>query len=503
MMRRRLLLFLSANRLHAQLMAGGRIVTQQDFDNSHEGREKFAAFLQSAKLPAYLLVDLIEEDFRHEAIPHLSGRNRSALLKRKFEQYYRGTPFRHASLLQRHKTGRGDDEMLLSALTNPALITPWLDIIWAQQIPLAGIYSVPQVSAPLLGNNASDHLLLISLERAAGLRQSYFNKHRLQLSRLTPAHAMSSFQDAVAKEIGRTCQYLKSLSLLPEGKVLDVRIIGYRDDLAELQKKLPEVPDMRYDFAGLDEVATQLGVNCHFADSDASQIFLHVLADKPSKAHYANAGHTHHFTLWQLRNALDWMGRIVLVGSLLWGAANVVPNSSKVTAAESLKIQAQRTSDEAQKIARGLNGALAPAADMKAAVSIMQELGRYSADPQAILKPVSAVLGRFPQIELDNIDWRANATGPEAADAPAIAGPITGTGTIITIKASLQGFTNDYRAELSYLERFQRELGAAGYQVTMITKPLDVGTGGSITDRRETQEKALDFSLRLERKVPA
>jgi len=60
---RRLLLFLSADRLHAQLMANGKIATQKEFCNSPEGREDFAAFLQPVKSPAYLLVDFIEEDF--------------------------------------------------------------------------------------------------------------------------------------------------------------------------------------------------------------------------------------------------------------------------------------------------------------------------------------------------------------------------------------------------------------------------------------------------------
>jgi len=38
-----------------------------------------------------LLVDLIEEDFRQEAVPHLLGSKRTALLQRKLEQFYRGT----------------------------------------------------------------------------------------------------------------------------------------------------------------------------------------------------------------------------------------------------------------------------------------------------------------------------------------------------------------------------------------------------------------------------
>ncbi|MDO8811013.1 MAG: hypothetical protein Q7J38_03160 [Gallionella sp.] len=511
----RLLLFLSASRLHAQLMEGDRIASQQEFDNSHEGRQGFEAFLQPVKCPAYLLADLIEEDFRPETIPHLRGRSRSALMQRKFDQYYRGTPFHQATQLQRQKTGRRDDEILFSALTNPALITPWLDIMQAHKIPLAGIYSVPQVSASLVKNHASDHLLLVSWEMSAGLRQSYFNKRRLQISRLTPVHAVSSFQDAVSKELGRTCQYLKSLSLLPEGQSLDVCIMGHSDDLAELQEKLPPATDLRYEFADLDKVAAQLGIGCRFADSDASQIFMHELAAKPPKAHYANATHTHHFTLWRLRNALNRVSGAVLVGSLLWGAANVMLNNGNATEAESLKIQVQHVLNETQQITQGLNGAFhsarTSAEDMKASVSIMRKLDRYAPSPQAILKPISAVLDHFPKIELDNFDWRINATGSDTNDTAAVAGqiPVTGNNdtannaTTITLRANLHGFASDYRAALAYLDRFQRELSATGYRVTIVDKPLDIGSGGSIAGQRETQEKTLKFSLQLVRETPA
>lgn len=497
----RLLLFLSASQLHAQLMAGGKITVRHEFGNSNEGREAFTDFLQTAKCPAYLLVDLIEEDFRLETIPHLRGRNHRALLQRKFDQHYRGTPFRQATLLQRQKTGRHDDEMLFSALTNPALVTPWLEIMQTRNIPLAGIYSVPLVSTPLLGNNVPNHLLLISWEKSAGLRQSFFNNNRLQISRLTPPGTGASFQDTVAKELGRTCQYLKSLSLLPEGQNLDVRIIGHRDDLAELQSRLPVDADMRYDLADIEEIAGQIKLDFNFIDSDASQIFLHALAAKPPQTHYAQTVHTHHFTLWQLRNMLNRLSGAVLVGSLLWGTANLIPSNDTANASEALRIQTQLALNEAQQITRALPATHIPATDMKTSVSIMRKLDQYAYTPQAVLKPISMVLDHFPQIELDNFDWRMNGGGPDTNDAAVRTGQIPDTGTTITIKASLHGFAGNYRAALSYLDYFQRELDATGYQVTVINRPLDVSSGGTITDQREAPEKKLDFLLQLIRKT--
>lgn len=492
---KRLLLFLSANHLHAQIMERSKIVTQHGFPNSLAGQENFSGFLKVVKYPTYLLVDLIEEDFRHETVPHLFGRSRGALLERRFDQFYRGTPFRQATLLQRQKAGRRDDDMLFSALTNPSLIKPWMDILRAQQIPLAGIYSVPRISAPLVKDHPSEHLLLISWEKFSGLRQTYFSKHRLQFSRLTPINADLTFQEAVVKELARTFQYLKSLSLLPSGQTLDVRLLGHSHDLIELQMYLPRSADMRYDFVNLADVAKQLKIDYRFTDSDASQIFLHQLAARLPQTHYANTAHTHYFTLWQLRHALNLASVTLLFWMLLWSAANLWQSGNDAAEAGLLKEQAQRILSETQEITSAFPNTYASAADMKAGVSAMRKLKQYNSVPSGILHPISAALERHPQTELDHLAWQMSATEPAApntlADVPA---------QVITLKGRLSGFANDYRAALGYLERFQQNLSTMGYQVTVLTKPLDVSSGGSITDQRMVGEQKLEFSLKLARR---
>ena len=495
-MKHTLLLFLSADRLHAQVMGGGKILIQSDFTDTPEDREDFASFLQTAKCPAYLLTDLIAEAFRHETVPHLFGSNRSALMRRKFDQFYRGTPFHQATLLERQKTGRRDDDILFSALTNPALITPWLNIMLAQQIPLAGIYSVPQISAPLVKDHPANYLLLISWEKAAGLRQTYFSHHRLQISRLTPIHAELTFHNAVINEVARTYQYLKSLSLLPLGQTLDVRILCHRSDRAKLAtKELPTDADIRYEFADLAEIAAQFKINYHFPDSDASQIFLHQLAAHPPQTHYANASHTHYFTLWNLKRALNLGSAALLAVMLLWSAARLWQSGSNGTEAAHLTDQAQQTLNEAKKITLTFPNTYAPAADMKTGVSVMRKLELYFPPPLEILRPVSTTLDRHPQIELDELSWQISATEPVAsntlADVPA---------QVISLKGHLVNFANDYRSALNYLEHFQQGLIAQGYQVTVLSKPLDVSPSGSIADQRETRQNTLAFSLKISRR---
>ncbi len=491
-MKQALLLFLSANRLHAQLMENGKIGRQQDFTETPNGLEDFASFLETVNCPAYLLTDLIEEDFRHEIVPHLTGGNRTALLKRKFEQFYRGTPFHQATTLQRQKTGRRDVNMLFSALTNPALITPWLNVIQDRQIPLGGIYSVPQISTPLIKNHPSNHLLLISWEKFSGLRQTYFNKHNLQISRLTPIHSELTFQDAVIKELARTYQYLKSLSLLPAGQVLDVRILCHANDRGKLRSKLLDDANMRFDFADIEEVGKQLKIDYRFTDSDASQIFLYQLVASRPKANYASPEHIRYYTLRQLRLFLNWSAVVLLLASVSWAAATFWQSGAKASEADSLNIRAQRLARQVQEITRSFPATQAPATDMRASVSIMHKLHQYAPAPQIILQPISAALDRFPQIDLTELGWKSSATEPVASntrtDVPA---------QVVTLKARLQGFDNDYRAALAYLDDFQSELHTRGYQVTTVAKPLDTSPSGSLADQSQARNDTLTFTLKL------
>ncbi len=491
-MKRSLLLFLSVDHLHAQRMEGNAIAAQSAFPNTPEGRDKFAAFVEGVNYPSYLLTDLIEEDFRHEIIPHLVGSSRTALLMRKFEQFYRGTTYHQSTFLQRHKTGRRDDDMLFSALTNPALITPWVEVLSAKKIPLAGISSVPQISQPLVKNHPSKHLLLISWEKFSGLRQTYFSNHHLQISRLTPVHSEQAFHDSVVRELLRTYQYLKSLSLLPAGESLDVYVLCNASDRNELFNRLTVSVDMRYDFADINAVGKQLGIQEHITNSDATQIFLRQLAKNPPATHYAHAGHTFYYALWNLNRILRLAAGLLLAVALVWSLSNVWRSTSAVDGKKSLQLATQLTSAEAQKIVRSFPNTYAAATDMKSGVTVMRKLAQYGAEAEAVLQPISLTLNHYPKIEVDDLTWQASAAEPVApntqGDVPA---------QVVTLKGHLTDFASDYRAALNYLAQLQSDISAQGYQVTVLSKPFDASPSGSIVDQSDTPKSSLDFSLKI------
>jgi hypothetical protein len=100
-MSRKTLLFLSTDHFQAYTLEKGVLTNAQYFSDDADGREQFSKFLKKHSEPACLLTDMIEEDFRQEVVPHLTGSAQHALIQRKYEQYYRNTPFRLAHLRRR------------------------------------------------------------------------------------------------------------------------------------------------------------------------------------------------------------------------------------------------------------------------------------------------------------------------------------------------------------------------------------------------------------------
>ena len=483
------LLFLSADHFQAYVWDGGDLLDAQYFNNDANGRDQFSEFLKLHRHPTYLLVDVIEEDFRQETVPHLTGKNRHELIERKFEQYYRNTTFRQARVLHRQLEGRRDDEMLFSALTNPQRISPWLDTLLANHIPLIGIHSLPNTSLPLLKDINSDHVLLLSWEKHAGLRQTYFNQKRLHFSRLTPVGSSNSFSESVATETPRTQQYLKSLSLPPPGEVLDVYIVCHADDKQAIESQLEDTPDLHYFYLDIQTLGKSFKAKTIYPDSDATRLFLHLLATKPSVSHYANSTHTHFYLLWKIRWIFYGLAATAATLSMLWSGLSVLQGRDFLSETEPLLTQAAQLTREAEDLKRQFPVTTIPAADMKTAVALTRKLYNYTPLPEVILSGLSTVLDQYSRIHPNKIAWQMSA-----ADAP----PSQYPAQVITLDGELVDFGTDYRSALAYLDGFQLALTQQGYAVTAQKLPLDLSPKGSISGEIQAKsEKSAAFTLKL------
>lgn len=475
----KLLLLLSPNHLQVQLRRGQSILQEKNFSTAEQ--QNFALFLQAQNHPCYLLTDLIEEDFHLETIPYLRPSSNRALLQRKFSQLYKDTPFHLATVLQRQAHGRRDVEMLLSALTNPAAVQPWLDILYAAQIPLVGIYSIAQLSASLVSAQDAADILLVSYQKWAGLRQSYFKAGHLQFSRLTALPRDASFYEHQIKELLRTAHYLRRLNHLSAGQSLTVRLLCHADDITLLQQKIPEDSEIRYEFIPLNTLARSLNCNATFKDADASELFLHLLATHPPKTHYAQPQHTHYFKLRQVQKMLNAGSALALLLCAGWALNNAWGSLHDDSATAAMHERTHKMQRQTLQILQHLPHSTMPAADVKAAVLTMRQFKQSNPLPDAVLQPLSLVLNQFPDIQLDELTWQMNTT-----DTPH---------GILLCKGHLQNFTGNYRTALQLLEQFKTTLQQQGYSLDALTSPMPDSTAASLADAGNIE--LFDFAVKL------
>src|SRR5687768_14823207 len=146
----RLLICISAEQAAVAISRNGRLGRCRTFRNDEQGREIFDRFLAGMhNVPVHVMVDVVEEDYRFELLPHARGRDRSELIDRRLRQLYRNTPYCAAVLQGRDPGKRRDDQYLFIALINPELAENWLTQIRSHDLPVAGVHLLPVVAEPL------------------------------------------------------------------------------------------------------------------------------------------------------------------------------------------------------------------------------------------------------------------------------------------------------------------------------------------------------------------
>jgi len=104
----RRLFYFTGYRLSVLHWRGKQLVGTSSFEPTESGLEKFRSYLsQTENLSGKFLVDVIEEDFRNEKIPHVGSRDRNSVINRLIDRFYRSSKdYCYSEVIGREKSGR-------------------------------------------------------------------------------------------------------------------------------------------------------------------------------------------------------------------------------------------------------------------------------------------------------------------------------------------------------------------------------------------------------------
>jgi len=516
----RRLLFLSAHKAAIYHWNGNDLGSSYLFDVDEEGRAYFERYLnETTKLPTYILTDYFEEEYRQDTVPHVFGSDRQAILLRKKGRLFRDTPYFYSRVIGREEDGRKDDRILMTALTNPDLVRPWVTMLDNYKVPLAGVYSVPLFTESILKHleNPSDHLLIVTLQSLSGLRQTFFQDREFRISRLVqmPRYGTEPYAPYIRDEIEKIRRYLNSMRLITEEDPLEICFLLSGDLLDDLKKHHEDSALVRYEFYNIDELLKSVGSSQTITTPFSDKLFAHQLLKQKPRSYYASSRERRYFTMRTLRYTMIVSGVLLLLGSAVWSGFNLMEGLSYKQRSLIADNKARFYNQRYEMARERLPDIPVEPEDLKVAVELAHRLGDYKTSPLKIVQAVSAVTGRYPDIRLDEFRWTASVdpnldmSNPGASQAPP-AGKIgysnvsyKDTGydyyQIAHIKGHLEPFNGDFRKAIDQINAFTEELGNRDgiHDVSILSLPLDVSSNTSLSGNTGSDSREADFSIRV------
>ena len=394
------------------------LINSRDFLPNTDGFADFEYLLQqSIKMPARLLVDMIEEDFRRESIPHVNMFDRRNLIKRLIDKHYRDEPYVHAKVLDRSKLGRKDDRVILSALTNTALLAPWLERIDKYNARLAGIWSIPLLTDKLLRSvvNEDKHALIVSRQVRSALRNSYFRDGKLLLSRQAKFDKdmwdKDDFEGVIANLERGTIEiynFLLNQRIMEPTDYLNVYCILQEEQMDEARQLVNNTPEVHYTFFSIERLFANFGIQgCE--QHGAAALFSYLCTrTNPISDHYGTEEQKSTYYQYLVDKVIT---QATEIGSLVCITAAVILalNSLKLDQQqEILSLQTSTLQSEYNENYSTMATQLESAAAVQSAVELIGQLESGAAQaPHRFFSSLGSVFSQaeFANITLEDLGW--------------------------------------------------------------------------------------------------
>jgi hypothetical protein len=473
--------------------SGKALELEAKFAPGEAGVDAFRQFLRGRRGALFSIVaDVAGEDFHEDQIPFLRGADRDAVVRRRLAQRYRDTRLAAALSLGHVTTPeRRNERLLLASFTNTNQVTPWLDALEDSDARLAGVYSVPLLAPALaarLGVRAG-RCFIVTMHRA-GLRQCFVEDGKLRFARLERAvdlapQALATF---ARSETLRLAQYLATLRALPrEGAPVAVLVVAPRGQRAAFEQALASDARLAFTTVDAEQAARQVGVLDIPQGTGTEGLYIYLAAKKPPREQFASRDDRRRYFMWRLQRGIVAAGALGLAACTLYAGGKWLDSYDLRGRAAAQAREARAAADQYARITAAFPVTQTSTDNLKVAVVEFQRIAARSPLPESAFLHVSRVLEKFPQFEIDRINWSAGRPEGEAKPAAAPLDPAKPAAQgEVGVRLELSGRVNatqrdDYRGITAQVQRFAGALAASGYELARTQLPFDITSEGTLT----------------------
>lgn len=356
-----------------------------------------------------VLVDLMEEEYRLERLPHLKGSDRRALWSRKRRQLFRDEPLVSATVIGREKDGRRDDRVLFTVLRHTGPFRDWMEAMGSWKVTVRGIWSLPRLSAHWREYSLVDgmRLLVYRCSGRVALRQNYHSQGRLVFSRLSFV-AEESLETEGAQELERTWRYLGRLLGLDPGQGVDLQVWAPSFLSQKVYGLWEALPYFRPHCLEMEKIAAG---QC-WKEALESLALPSYAAWKLTRNVFIPAAHYRDPFLSQLERR-NWLNIGLYTGSV--GLLAVAAGYGAVTEGQMLRLKGkvERLRLQKQALTTLVQNLPEPFAvdgmnpwELESLIDLKKQVDKGMISPRPLLQLVSSALGRFPDFELSALAWQ-------------------------------------------------------------------------------------------------
>ncbi len=403
-------LYLTCDSLTLYEWDAGELLKQSDFEHSETDRNRlFDIFSDHADATTYIIVDVIEEEYYNGNLPHVNFRDRKSFFQRQKEKQFRDTIYRFGEIRGRESSGKKEDIVFISALTEPNLVSSWVDILVSKQVSIGGIYSLPILSSKLINavTTKQDYVLYVTFQKS-GLRLSFFHKSNLKISRLTST--LSESDEDIAQlansEIEKTLQYLKRIRLLPSTATLDV-FVTFEHSILEIFSNIVKTDEvLNYHLLSKSQIADALKIKDVAETKDIIQFITYLVSNNNIPNHYATKEQTRFYEMRRLIFPLKAASVLIVAFALSWSIHTYIDSMILEQDSEIAQINMKIYQYEFKKLKAALPPTTHSANDIQSGLDTLDKIQLSTTSPKSALIQISKVLDSLTDLNINKVEWK-------------------------------------------------------------------------------------------------
>lgn len=393
-----------------------------DFFDTEQGIAELEHYIRTAvPAQAYLLVDLQDEDFRPEYLPHVRGKDRKAIIARMERKIFRDLEYCQTVSLGRSKEGRKDELFMFSSLLNAEALDRWMGIFTSLDIPICGIWSVSYLSEQIINKvGAVDgHILLFSRQMRSAVRETIFKDGKLLISRQAKLERHvrddenpETYAAVLANNVDTMHRFLINQRLLSFADSLTVYAVLKPEQIKEVSAHCKDTKTLNFKYLSISDLFKQFKItNC---ERPAMDVLLAYLCSnrKPEQQQYLPKKHREPFKRYQVNQFIRGVSSALTLCFVVVATFLLLNAHEFDIEAEALVLRKKALQNEYNTLYRTRQAEIDGAETVKAAVDLLAQVERYNAiTPQSMFSELARTYQNdaFLRFSLDGFSWTRNS----------------------------------------------------------------------------------------------